>query len=86
MGKPWFGPKTYGIGIGPRSRAGWLAVAVYLLLMIATPIAELSLGLPVWMVPAAFGLFTVVFLTLVVLNSGGAKSDGEPWRWRWGGR
>jgi hypothetical protein len=83
MNEPWFGPKTYGIGIGPKSRAGWISVAVYCALMAAAPFAARFLGWPVWAAPVALGLLTVGFLILVALKSDGAAWR---WRWRWGGR
>lgn len=86
MSEPWFGPKTYGIGIGPKSRAGWVSVAVYLVLALATPIVGLSLNWPAWVTPIALAIFTVSFLILIIAKSRGDGSDGEPWRWRWGGR
>jgi hypothetical protein len=80
MGKPWFGAKTYGIGVGPKSPAGWTSVVVYCVLMLVTPTAMRSVG-PHWAGLAAGGLITVGYLVLVAL-----KSDGAPWRWRWGGK
>ncbi|SEO57997.1 MULTISPECIES: hypothetical protein [unclassified Luteibacter] len=35
-GKAWFGRKRVGWGIGPRSWEGWLAIAAYVALMIAS--------------------------------------------------
>ena len=81
MGEPWFGAKAYGVGIGPKSRAGWIAIVAYLVLMATVPVACRSLSWPAWAIPAALGLLTVGFLILMVL-----KGDGQPWRWRWGGR
>jgi hypothetical protein len=81
MGEPWFGAKAYGIGIGPKSRAGWIAIVAYLVLMATIPIACRSLTWPDWTIPIALGLLTAGLLLLMNL-----KSDGEPWRWRWGGR
>ena len=81
MREPWFGVKAYGIGIGPKSRAGWVSVAVYCVLMVAAPLAMHHLYWPAWSLPAAF-----VFLTLVLLTLMFVKSDGQPLRWRWDGR
>jgi hypothetical protein len=74
MGKPWFGVKAYGIGVGPKGAAGWISVAVFGVLMLVTPMAVRSLGGPHWAVFAALGLLTVGYLVLVFL-----KSDGLPW-------
>jgi hypothetical protein len=81
MGRPWFGAKTYGIGIGPKRPAAWVAILVYVALMTAAPLAELALRWPIWAIPATFALLTLAFLALVVLTS-----DRQPLRWRWGGR
>ena len=81
MSEPWFGAKRYGIGLGPRSPAGWISTGVYVLLMVSAPIAGRSLNAPIWAVEAAPALLTVGFIALAIL-----KSDGRPWRWRWGGR
>lgn len=38
---PWFGPKTYGFGVRPRTWQGWLSIAFFLVIeSIITPIAE----------------------------------------------
>jgi hypothetical protein len=81
MGEPWFGAKTYGIGIGPKSRVGWACVAVYVGLMAAAALAVRFLDWPHWVAPAGLGGLTAAFLIVVRL-----KSDGQPWRWRWGRR
>ena len=36
-GKYWFGRKRFGWGFGPRSWQGWLALLIYVVLMIALP-------------------------------------------------
>ena len=81
MGEPWFGAKTYGIGIGPKSRAGWLSILVYCSLMTAVLLTERFLHQPSWTVTIILGLLTIAFLALVFI-----KSDCKAWRWRWGGR
>jgi hypothetical protein len=81
MGRPWFGARKYGIGIGPKTAAGWVSILIYCVLMTAAPIAELVWRWPVWTVPVASGLFTLALIVLIIL-----KRDGEPLRWRWGGR
>ena len=81
MGKPWFGPKTYGIGIAPKSAAGWIVIAGYVLAMIAVPQLVATFHRPAWAAYVGFAVLTVAALAIM-----GLKSDGQPWRWRWGGR
>lgn len=81
MSKPWFGVKKYGVGMSPASPAGWLALAVYVCAMIAVgPVVDALHG-PVWAIFVCLGLLTAGLLLLVKL-----KGDGQPWKWRWGGR
>jgi len=79
MSRSWFGAKIYGIGIGPKGLRGWAATTIYCALMIGVPIARHLLHLSDWVIPIADILFTVAFVSLLFI-----KSDGEPWRWRWG--
>jgi hypothetical protein len=80
MSEPWFGPKAYGIGLSPKSRPGWAALAIYIVAMAATgPIVD-SLDAPSWVIWAVFAALTTALLALVFI-----KSDRQPWRWRWGG-
>ena len=81
MGQPWFGSKTYGIGVGPKGAAGWIVMALYLVAMIGIPPLATAEGAPRWATPVGLGLATLALLVVIVL-----KSDGQPWRWRWGGR
>jgi hypothetical protein len=81
MGKPWFGAKTYGIGIAPKSPAGWIAVAVFAGAVMAIPPLAAHFAAPAWAPGLAIGALTIGFVILVL-----AKGDGRPWRWRWGGR
>ena len=77
MGEPWFGAKTYGIGLSPKGAAGWISVAVFCALATLAPLAGLALNWPAWTILASLGLLTIAFLVLIVL-----KSDRQPWRWR----
>jgi hypothetical protein len=77
---PWFRVKTYGYGAGlPCRWQGWVAIAVYALVLaaaisIATPYEDRN---PIGYA-AAVGLPTAVLIFVVWW-----KSDA-PWRWRWG--
>ena len=70
----WFAPKLYGIGAVPATWQGWLATALFLLL----------LGLSMRLMPndaariAAAAPLVLSFTLLCWL-----KTDGG-WRWRWG--
>lgn len=79
MSDPWFGVKAYGIGVGPKSLAGWVSTILYCILMIGVPVAKQALNWPIWMIPIAYALLTIVFFALLFM-----KGDGKPWRWRWG--
>jgi len=81
MSEPWFGPKAYGIGVSPRSPAGWAAVGVYVVAMAATGPVVRYLAAPTWIIWLSFAVLTVGFLALTIL-----KSDRQRRRWRWGGR
>jgi hypothetical protein len=77
MKQPWFGVKRYGIGVGPRSPAGWAAIAVYAVLMLACP----------WLLgalhaPRGAGLLLALALTFGLIGLMSATSDGRTWRWR----
>lgn len=81
MGRPWFGPKRYGIGLGPSSPAGWLAVLVYAGLMAGALPPVRALGWPDWAFAGIQLTATALLLTLVML-----KRDRRPMKWRWGDR
>jgi hypothetical protein len=81
MGAPWFELKAYGIGVSPKRPAGWIALAIYVAAVVATAPITRHLAAPRWMAGVVIGLLTVAFLLLML-----AKSDRQPWRWRWGGR
>lgn len=44
MGAPRFGAKTYGVGVSPKSPAGWIALGAYVVALMAS--APLALGRP----------------------------------------
>jgi hypothetical protein len=79
MPKPWFGAKSFGVGIGPRSIEGWLLTGAYVVAMVAVTPLVVGLHVPIWWVFVSFGLLTAGFLIVALL-----MSDGAAWRWRWG--
>ena len=79
MGKPWFGAKAYGIGIGPKGVGGWLSVLIYTLAVISVVFVPSWFNVSWWIVGLILLVLTVALFVLVAL-----KNDGEPWRWRWG--
>lgn len=78
MREPWFGAKPYGIGIAPRNSAGWIAVAIYSLAMLAVGLVGQRLELSQLAIRIAMGVLTAAFLILAIV-----KSTHEPLRWRW---
>lgn len=78
MGKPWFGAKRYGYGLSPISWEGWAVTLFWVALM----------GVGGRMLPSRLGsgwtLAAMLALLVVYLAVVGLKSDGKPWRWRWG--
>ena len=81
MGKPWFGPKRYGIGLGPTSPAGWMVMVAYVAAMVgALPLVR-ALGWPDWAF-AVIQLAAVLLLVVLVI----LKRDSRPLKWRWGDR
>lgn len=79
MSDPWFGVKTYGIGIGPKNFWGWVSTLLYCVFMSTVPFTTRYLDWSVWIIPVEYALFTIVFFALLFM-----KGDGKPWRWRWG--
>ncbi len=69
----WFAPKLYGIGAVPVTWQGWLATALFLLL----------LGLAMLMPNDAAKIAVAVPLVLGFTLLCWLKTDGG-WRWRWG--
>lgn len=79
MSRPWFAQKRYGMGLSPASPAGWITLAIFVVAMALTgPIVEF-LHLPVWVIWIGFAAEIAIMLWVIF-----AKSDGKPWRWRWG--
>jgi hypothetical protein len=81
MGEPWFGAKEYGIGISPKTPAGWISLFVYVAAMATAPRIAHQLAAPHWAIWLVLATLTIAFFALVAI-----KSDRQPWRWRWGGR
>ncbi|NLI28352.1 MAG: hypothetical protein GX413_13410 [Acetobacter sp.] len=79
MRNPWFGVKTYGIGVAPKNLAGWISTGIYCFLMVSTPVVRNYFDCPAWMIPLGYILITAAFLALLFI-----KGDGKPWRWRQG--
>ncbi len=80
-GKPWFGQKRYGMGLGPASWQGWLTLLAYIIVMGWTvEQAQAVLGGGARTVWILLGVETLVLLVIIFL-----KGDRRPWRWRWGG-
>ncbi len=77
---PWFRVKTHGYGAGQPCRwQGWVAIAVYALVLAAaiSVVAPYGDRHPI-AYAVAIGLPTAVLIFVVWW-----KSDA-PWRWRWG--
>lgn len=73
----WFGPKSYGIGCRPVSWQGWLVMALFIGIAIASTqfFKDKPLILASILVPA-----TALFLLVAIKTSSGGCG------WRWGGR
>jgi hypothetical protein len=61
-GRGWFGPKTHGVGLGPKTWQGWSVVIGYAIVMIG--LAKWR-DLPLWPKIGSLAIMTVV-LGLVV--------------------
>ena len=81
MRRPWFGANDYGIGLSPKSPAGWAALAVYVAVMAATPRLVAWFGAPLWV--SVVGAIAATAALLVVIAR---TSDASLWRRRWGCR
>ena len=81
MNRPWFGPKRYGIGIGPTAPAGWVVMGVFVGAMSGAPPLVGALGWPEWTFAGIQVLAVAALLAVVVL-----KGDRRPLKWRWGER
>jgi hypothetical protein len=67
----WFGPKTVGYGIGPRSWQGWLATAIFVVAVIGSSFVKPeSVGLPHWTRAAFIGILLLAYLGLAAATYG----------------
>ena len=81
MQRPWFGAKTFGIGVGPKSWEGWLVIAVFAGTALALPRLAAWRHGPSWIAPAGLGLLLLALLIVMTF-----KGDGKSLRWRAGPR
>ncbi len=83
----WFRPKMYGYGAQPLNWKGWMAVLVYVAVV-------MSFTVPLTFLPTlseperaggdvAIWLVLMVVVTLTFVGLCWVKTDGQ-WRWRWG--
>jgi len=73
----WFRAKRYGWGWGlPLTWEGWLALAVFVVLVIASAV--------MFPPPRAFASYLICIAVLCVALLGVCWLKGEPARWRWG--
>ena len=79
----WFRPKRYGYGATPSNWKGWLATAVFVILVaVMARLLEPGRG---WLDGQAVLIMNGVLIAVIVLFVwiSWKKTDG-PWRWRWG--
>ena len=83
----WFKAKTHGYGASPTSWKGWLAIALYALVMIGFSLLFLGAiwGTHVGAVEWLVWLVGVSIATVAFIMLARRKTDGD-WRWRWGGK
>lgn len=82
MAKPWFRTKQYGYGASlPCSCEGWVAVAVFIGVMIGLAALPQDLIGPHPWLGIALRLGLIFGFIVLVWR----KSD-KPWGWRWGGK
>jgi len=84
MAKPWFKPKTFGIGISPASWEGWASLAGLVVLMVGERAgARLWIADGTWRagVSLAANLVTLAGFFVLCTLKGERVWD---WRWRWG--
>jgi len=62
--QPWFGPKTFGYGYGPKTWQGWLVIAV--LVLFAILVATLTKGHWPGMLIGIVPLVGVPFLIMAI--------------------
>lgn len=77
----WFKAKRYGWGWVPVTWQGWLAVGLYLVLMLGGS-AVLTSGEPETYGPVALYIIWVIVCTAGLV--GVSYKTGEKPRWRWG--
>jgi hypothetical protein len=76
----WFRAKTYGWGWTPSTWQGWLAIAVYVVLIEASTLALLWRHATMPRIIAAIAVGVALTAALAIL----CYKRGEPPRWRWG--
>jgi hypothetical protein len=68
---PWFGPKTTGYGVGPRTWQGWLACAAALAIMLgASLVLKHVPSVPRWIPLSVFVLTLAALIGLVSAKTG----------------
>ena len=86
ISKPWFGHKSYGVGLGPKSWEGWACLLAYVLLLYPA-LAYLPRAIPDPAAGRALGYVAAGFLTVLLLAIVWAKRDrSHRVKWRWGKR
>jgi hypothetical protein len=70
--KPWFGPKTAGYGVGPKSWQGWAMTALFLVAILGVRhfFHPENFGLPVWSRAAAMVGLALGFLLVSAVTYG----------------
>ena len=62
----WFGPKTVGYGIGPRSWQGWLATVIFFAATLGSCfVRPETLGLPHWARAAFIAILVLGYFGLI---------------------
>ena len=75
-GFDWFAPKRYGYGAGlPIAWQGWLAVALYVAVVVAVTLL---------LVPNLWAVGSVVIPATAIFIIISAQKTRGGWRWRWG--
>ncbi len=83
----WFRPKRYGYGVQPLNWKGWMAVVVYVAVVMSFTVPLMIL--PTLSEPERAGGDVAIWLALMVAVTLAfawlcwVKTDGQ-WRWRWG--
>ena len=83
----WFRPKRYGYGVQPLNWKGWMAVVVYVAVVMSFTV--LLMILPTLNEPERAGgdvaiwLVLMVVVTLTFVRLCWVKTEGQ-WCWRWG--